>query len=165
MRLGTNAQSWGQKLLLHARPENNKPYAGYQESYRDRCRDLRGFLLVHGCFDGAEFCHFFLLVIVEIRVDESNYSKNQEDDSENDDKALHSPELITSTVIRVRNASRRSPAPDWRRDVLTGLQRLRRGWLLLRQQLSWRPWLRWKPCGDAWSSAESRALRRSIRRS
>jgi hypothetical protein len=45
-------------------------------------------------------------------VDEPNYAKNQEDDSENDDKALHSPELITSTVIRVRNASRRTPAPD-----------------------------------------------------
>ena len=57
------------KLLLHARPENNESYAGYQESYRDRCRDLRGFLFIHGCFDGTEFGHFFLLVIVEIGVD------------------------------------------------------------------------------------------------
>jgi len=34
------------KLRLHARPEHNKPYAGYQQSYRDGSRDLRGFLFV-----------------------------------------------------------------------------------------------------------------------
>jgi hypothetical protein len=39
------------------------------------------------------------LVIVETGVDESNHSENQEDDSENDDEALHTPEPITTPAI------------------------------------------------------------------
>src|SRR5256885_2050492 len=100
------------KLRLHARPQHNKPYAGYQQSYRDGSRDLRGFLFVHGSFEGAEFRHFFLLVIVEIRVDESNHTENQEDDSENDDQAPHLSEPFLIVTALARNAYRRSPAPD-----------------------------------------------------
>ncbi|OLE32937.1 MAG: hypothetical protein AUG47_05315 [Alphaproteobacteria bacterium 13_1_20CM_3_64_12] len=85
--------------MLHARPENNKPNAGYQESYRERCWDLCGFFFVHSCFDGTEFGHFFLLVVVEIGMDQSNHTQNQKDDSKSDDQALHTadPFLIGAT--------------------------------------------------------------------
>src|SRR5260370_304413 len=162
--LGTKRERRWQKLLLHARPEHNKPYAGYQESDRDRCRDLHGFFFVHGCFDGAEFRYFFLLVIVEIGVNESNHTKNQQDNSENDDETLHGSEPITTAALCVSNADRRTSAPVRRRGVLIELQKLTNGWRrLLLLRLSWRPWLRWRLYGDAWSSAESRALHRSIR--
>jgi hypothetical protein len=74
------------QLLLHTRPEHNKPDARNQKSYGDRCRDLRRFLFINGCFDGTEFRYFLLLVIIETRVDQSNDTQDQEDHSENDDQ-------------------------------------------------------------------------------
>src|SRR5260370_8483386 len=149
--LGKNRERRWQKLLLHARPEHHKPYAVYQESDRNRCRNLARFLFVHGCFDGAEFHHFFVLMIAEIRVDESNYAQNQEDDSENDDETLHGSEPFLVDAACARNGSTPTPALVRRGAVLFHLQNLTNGWLLLR--LSYPPWLRWRPCRGALSSA------------
>ena len=91
-RCGSHRECRWPKLLLHARPENDKPNPGYQESYRERCRDLCGFFFVHSCFDGTEFGHFFLLVVVEIGMDQSNHTQNHKDDSESSDQALHKAE-------------------------------------------------------------------------
>ena len=74
------------QLLLHARAEQNKPDACNQKRNRDCRRDLNGFLFVHGCFEGTKFRHFFLLMIVETRVDQSNDTQNQKNHSENDDQ-------------------------------------------------------------------------------
>src|SRR5207302_6506145 len=156
--VANRARRWP-KLLLTAQPQHHQRYAAYQESYRDRCRDLRSFLFVHGCFDGTDLGYFFLLVIVEIRMDESNHAQNKENDSENDDKALHSQNLSQRCDLHWR--CRQTHGPAGRRSSLFDLQSLTSGWP--RRRLSWRPWLRWRPCGDAWSSVESRALRRSIR--
>jgi hypothetical protein len=88
-----------QKLTLHARAEHDEQDAGDERSDRDSGRDLRGFFLVHGSFDGAEFRYFFLFVIAEIGVDKSYHSEHQQDDSEKDDEALHRPEAITTPAI------------------------------------------------------------------
>src|SRR5260370_16526620 len=158
--LGKNRERRWQKLLLHARPEHHKPYAVYQESDRNRCRNLRRFLFGHGCFDGAEFHHFFLLMIAEIRVDESNYAQNQEDDSENDDETLHGSEPFLVDAACARNGSTPTPALVRRGGVLFDLQSLTNAGLLLR--LSYRPSLPCRPCAGPWASPESRALHPSI---
>src|SRR5258708_26506688 len=102
------------KLLLHARSKYHKPYAGYQQRYRDRRRDLQRFVFVYGWFDGTDFGHFFLLVVVENRVDESNHTEDQEDDSDDDDHAFHSSEPITTGATWAKNACGHTPAPGWR---------------------------------------------------
>src|SRR5260370_42691651 len=99
------------KLLLHARSKYHKSYSGHQKRYRDRGRNLQGFLFVYGCFDGTDLGHFFLLVVVENRMDEPNHTQDQEDDSENDDHTLHGSEPITTAAACVRNACRHTPAP------------------------------------------------------
>lgn len=76
-------------LLLDAWPEQDQCYAGHKERYRYGWRDLCRLLFIHRCFDGADFCHLFLLVISESRMDESNHSQNKKDDSQDDDKTLH----------------------------------------------------------------------------
>jgi hypothetical protein len=63
-------------------------------------------------FRGAEFRHFFLLVVVEIRVDECNRTENQEEASDNDDQAPHLSEPFRIDTALVRNARRRTSAPD-----------------------------------------------------
>src|SRR5713226_451045 len=154
---------WQELLLFYARPEENKPDACNQESDRNRSRDLRGLLFVNGCFHGSKFHHFFLLVIAEAGVYESNYTESQENDSQYDDKALHRSELTTVADVCVRNADGHTSAPVWRGDVPIELRKLTSGWRLLRLRLFSRPWLPWRPCGGAWSLAESQAPRRSIR--
>src|SRR5260370_21515792 len=112
------------------------------------------------CFDGAEFHHFFLLMIAEIRVDESNYAQNQEDDSENDDETLHGSEPFLVDAACALNGSTPTPALTRRGGVLFDLQSLTNGWLLL--PLAYLPLLRWRPCAGPWASPESRALHPSI---
>jgi hypothetical protein len=107
-----------QKLALHTRAEHDKQDARDQRSYRDCSRDLRGFFLVHRGFDGTEFCHFLLLVVVEIGVDKSNHSENQQDDSEKDDEALYRSETITIPLTRVRNPGRHTRAAATHEDTL-----------------------------------------------
>ncbi len=96
---GSNRKRRRQKLLLHSRPEHNKPYADNQECYGNCRWDLRGFLFVHGCFDRTEFRDFLSLMVVETGVDESNDTQDNEDDSDNDHEALHKLEPITTAMV------------------------------------------------------------------
>src|SRR5947207_13012918 len=109
-----------QKLLFHARPQHHEHYADSENSNRNRSRNLHGFLFVHRSFDRTDLRDFFLFVIIETRVDESNHAKNQKYGSKNNHKALHSSKPITTTRVCVRNASRDTPlaglarkCPDW----------------------------------------------------
>src|SRR5437667_12397754 len=130
-----------QKLLFHARPQHHEHNADSEKRKRYLSRDLRGFLLINGCFHGAEFHDFFLFVIVENRVDESNHAKNQKYDSENHHNTLHRSERIIITGICIRNASGHTRAPTRRKGILIGLENFTNGWRLLRRQLFSRPWL------------------------
>ena len=96
---GANREWRRQKLVLESRPEHYKPYADNQECYGNCRRDLRGFHVVHGHFDGAKFRYLFLLVIIETRVDKSDDTQDKEDDSDNDHEALHKLEPITTAVV------------------------------------------------------------------
>jgi len=80
-------------LLFRARSDNYQDYADSQNNDRYRGRDLRGFLFIHGCFEGTNFCYFFFLVVIETWVDESNHTQNHKDDSEKEGKTLHSENL------------------------------------------------------------------------
>jgi hypothetical protein len=87
--LNADRKKQTQKLLLDARPEQDEPYACDQQHDRNRWRDLRRLLFLHGCLDGAEFRNFFLLVVVEARVHQPNHTKNDKNDAEDDGKPLH----------------------------------------------------------------------------
>ncbi len=80
------------ELLFHARPQHYEHHADSEERDRNRGRDLRGFLFVYGGFYGTDLRDFFLFVIGEIGVDESNYTKNQKYGYQNNHDALHRPE-------------------------------------------------------------------------
>jgi len=70
--IGYQSRELVQKLLLHARPEYNKPYAGYQRVIETAAGICAVFSSSTVALMGR-VRHFLLAVIVEIRVDEPNY--------------------------------------------------------------------------------------------
>ncbi len=84
--MGTNHNQLRKRLFLYARPDKHQSYARNQQHNRNRRRDLRGLLLVHGGLDGAKLRDFFLVVIAEAGVDQPSHTENKKSHSENDDK-------------------------------------------------------------------------------
>ena len=76
-------------LLLDAGTEQNHPDAGDEEHDGDCSGNLHGLFFVQGGLIRTELGDLFLLVIAEVRVDQSHDSTDQQDHSEDDDETFH----------------------------------------------------------------------------
>jgi hypothetical protein len=97
------------RLFIRARSGYNQYYADSENNDRYRGRHLRGFLFIHGGLEGANFCHFFPLVVVETWVDKSNHTQNQEDDSKKEGKTLHESRTYHKCSDGVKPSKKKTP--------------------------------------------------------
>lgn len=68
--------------------------------------DLNDLFLVHRGFERANLGHFFLLMIAEVRVDQSHNAADQKNNAKNDHEALHAaPKLPQFNVGLPRKAA------------------------------------------------------------
>jgi hypothetical protein len=70
---------------------------------------------VDGCRDRANFRDFFVLVIVEARVNEGNKSKNRENQPYCHNEAFHGADTNIERTSAEREIFRHTPSPDWQR--------------------------------------------------
>lgn len=88
-----------QKLLFHSGAEDNEPESCNKQQNGNSGWDLDGFLFIDGGFDGADLRNFFLLVISENRVHQSNYTQDQKDDAKDNGEAFHARNLSQSLIL------------------------------------------------------------------
>lgn len=103
--------------LLDAGAEQNHADAGDEEHDRNCGRDLHGLFFIQGSFVRSELGHFFLLVIGEVGMDQSNDSADQKNESKNDNEALHAaPKLSQLIVGPWRKQTKHTSAPNRRKE-------------------------------------------------
>lgn len=75
--------------LLDARTEQHRAYAGDEKHDGNGGGNLYGLFLIQGSLVRSKLRQFFLLVITEVRMDQSYDAADQQDDAKNEHQALH----------------------------------------------------------------------------